>query len=209
MGDGTRSSLALVEYGASALAPLAGNAAIGLALPSSQLIQSALANDPNAACAMSELASSYLMYGAFQGVSPLDASVASTTDAALTLQLDVTQLVGATALRIAFLDPASQGNGFESLRLLIRLDGADQVDQTFTDVGSAMAFFDDGVLELADPSALGSLATLEVYFWLNASGAGDGFFVDYVVAAVPEPDIALILALTGVTAALRRRSRIH
>jgi hypothetical protein len=115
-------------------------------------------------------------------------------------------------LLLALLDPVVQGNGFDELRFQVFEEEIPLFDQTFTNVAFATAFFDDNVLNFG-AWMVGVDAILDLRFQLDVltSGAGDGFYVDYLVGttAVPIPPAVLLfisglLAMVGVS---RRRRK--
>ncbi len=116
-----------------------------------------------------------------------------------------------TELLVGLQDGQATGAGFDSLRFAITKDGNLTLDRIFTSVSSALAFFDDRVLDLGSitPDESGVL-DLQFDLAVTAHNAGDGFAIDLAVAAVPEPS-TLLMVLTCVmmvigVGLLRRRA---
>jgi hypothetical protein len=77
------------------------------------------------------------------------------------------------------------GLGFQSIEFTVAANGADILDETFTDLADAETYFDDRVIDLG--SGLGPSVDLAFTYDLVANGPG-GFGLDFAVGgAVPEP----------------------
>jgi hypothetical protein len=114
-----------------------------------------------------------------------------------------------TDLRVGLQDGQATGQGFDSLDFTIIEDGSVILDQLFTSLSSASAFFDDRVLDLGFVSASSSPSLdLEFDLMLTAHNPGDGFAIDLAVAAVPEPPgWPLLAAALAIAYSLRRKGR--
>ena len=107
-------------------------------------------------------------------------------------------------LLIGLLDPLTEGNGFDSLRFQIFVEGGSVFDQTFLSSAAADAFFDDKLFAISG-WALGLTDDLDLKFQfdLTASSASDGYFTNFVVGinSVPVPPAVWLfgsaLALLG------------
>jgi hypothetical protein len=105
------------------------------------------------------------------------------------------------AVLVSFLDPAIDSAAFGSLTLRSwdTRDVSDVYEVVFTSALDALAFLDDGRLLFdGEPTQ----RHLEIVF--ETTGAEGAFFLDLVVAAVPEPSAALLLALSLLGMGLRR-----
>ena len=58
---------------------------------------------------------------------------------------------------VELLDPTTLGVGFDTLNFQIALEGSTVIDEMFTDLGDAAAYFDNQTLELAFPVILSSV----------------------------------------------------
>jgi hypothetical protein len=100
---------------------------------------------------------------------------------------------------LGLLNPTSTGGGFDTLELTVVLDGNTLVDEQFTDLATATAYFTDHVL---NTPLMGSDMTINMQVTSHISG--DGFGFDLEVAPVPEPStvalVLLSLILLGVPA---------
>jgi hypothetical protein len=105
------------------------------------------------------------------------------------------------AVLVSFLDPAIDSAAFGSLTLRSwdTRDVSDVYEVVFTSALDALAFLDDGRLLFdGEPTQ----RHLEIVF--ETTGAEGALFLDLVVAAVPEPSAALLLALSLLGMGLRR-----
>jgi hypothetical protein len=127
--------------------------------------------------------------------------------------LGSTQLAhGAGDLELGLIDSQSSNGGFNTFRFTLTRTGTATplIDQTFTSLALAQAYFADNVVDL------GSIGTgpqsLNFAFDLNSSSNGDAFNVAFLVAnvgVVPEPStLALVGAgVLALVALQRRRSK--
>jgi hypothetical protein len=106
------------------------------------------------------------------------------------------------AIQFSFLDPELDSSALASLTLRSwdTRNPADIYEITFATALDALAFLDDRRLVFGGvPHA----RHLEII--LETTGADGDFFLDLVVAAVPEPSLAALLALALLAAPLARR----
>jgi hypothetical protein len=96
-------------------------------------------------------------------------------------------------LRIGFLDPVVEGAGFDTLHIRITGEESAIVDQAFDDVASALAWFDDRLIDVS--TGAGSTSNLfSVDLAYTSDDPGAAFRTDLVLAT-PEPGTALLLGL--------------
>jgi hypothetical protein len=93
-------------------------------------------------------------------------------------------------------DGQLSGGGFDLLNFEVLVNGVPAVQSVFTTTDSALAYFDDRVLDLGALSP-GSDGLIDLTFDLSLTGhvAGDGFAIDLAVAGVPEPRSVVLLAV--------------
>jgi hypothetical protein len=113
-------------------------------------------------------------------------------------------------LVIAFLDPRTFGSGFDELRLQVFEEGAPMFDQTIENLATAVAFFDDNVLNLGE-WMVGADAILDLRIQLDVlvTGASDGFFFDYLVGTtnIPIPaGVWLFVSALALLGCMRRKA---
>jgi hypothetical protein len=121
---------------------------------------------------------------------------------------------------IGFMNPEPLGSGFDALRFRANRRGQTVVDETFEELGAALAYFDDLVLDVGTLYAgcreggfgrptICFLSPLELIFDWTGSEPGAGFGVDLIVGLtpVPEPGTALLFALGLIVLAARARRR--
>jgi hypothetical protein len=148
--------------------------------------------------------------GSLGGGAPLDGiAEAITSTSVVDLDIDVSEVPVLDDLRIAFVDPElGLIGGFQSLRLVIEEEGLLVVNRTFTTLDAALAFFDDNVISLASPGPNFSdpfgILDLRIQLDVTTSGAGQGFATDFLLAFVPEPSLAWLLALAAALGLVRR-----
>lgn len=98
--------------------------------------------------------------------------------------------------------------GFDSLSLRVDVEGAQVTNVSFTDLGTALAFFDDTVLDYGfwgDQISSDNVLDIRFYLDLNEQHLGEGFNTNFIVgvSAVPVPAAVWLfgsglLALLGV-----------
>jgi hypothetical protein len=208
--SGTQEIEARAAIGAVAPTAFAGLEGVAFAtgMPLSQDIQASLVGNPNAAASMAEAASSYLALGTLGGGSAApDATAGGSSYASITLGADLALVPMSGVLRVGLLDVTSTGNGFDSLQLTIYQEGVLVFDQAFGTLGTALAFFEDNVLELGDPTLnlVGDL-DLTITLFSQSAAPGDSFFATLAVAVVPEPQLALLLLAAASFFAVKRRA---
>lgn len=189
--------------------------------PDTAAMADRLIGDPNATASLGS-GSDILAYGVLGGGSPSDlaSGVSETFTGSISMQLSVSEIVNpAQHLLIGLLDPESFGGGFDSFRFDIWAEGINIFDQTFTDPGSALTFFDDKLLDLGSwPALIGTdnLFDLQFSFSLTFSQPDSGFYFDFLAAngtyqasstpAVPEPSILWLFGASSMAWAVRFRT---
>jgi hypothetical protein len=129
-------------------------------------------------------------------------------------RVEMSLAIGASSLFdqlvVGLFDPTFSGEGFEALSFRIEREGATIVERSFDDLASALAFFDDGVLELGQWRS-GLVGDLELRFLLDlrAGDAGSSFSFAGAVgtSAIPEPSTLALVACGIAVLAGRKRSR--
>ena len=181
--------------------------AFGTALPTSQEIQAAFAANPNASAALASATSTVLLLGALGGGASADETPGvGTTDCQVNLR--ILRASSQSSLRIMLLDPVSVGSGFSKLDLTLTLGGGSLVSTSFANVGDALAFFDDSIVDLF-PSAVGPYWDLAIFLSVTTDSPANGFFATLAIAAVPEPSVIVLLCigLFAIRAVSRRQHR--
>jgi hypothetical protein len=135
---------------------------------------------------------------------PLDGSgLASTLTASFGETIDLSQIARLQHLMIGLLDPVFTGT-FQTFQFLVTENGGTVLDKTFTDPGSATAFFADHTLDLG--SLVGQTGSIDLGFGFDftAQHAGDSFSSELLfgnttagsgVPTVPEPATVYLLGL--------------
>jgi hypothetical protein len=106
-------------------------------------------------------------------------------------------------LLLGLANPIAAGAGFATLVFAIEIGGQLFLEQTFTDVESALAFFDDEILALG----VVDLRDVKIAMRTSTASATDRFQFDFVLMTVPEPGTGalLLVALVGLAGARRAR----
>ncbi len=171
----------------------------------------ALASNPNASAIFADASNVYGLVA--QGASVSDDSSFTTNSITLSstadFSIDLSDLPSDENLIIALLDSAADGGGFDVLDFEVTVEGNLVVDEQFTDLAAALAFFNDNVIDLGALDVLVSDGILDIVFDmdLTSNDPGDGFRYDLAFGnAIPEPSTALLLALGLVALAHRRRA---
>lgn len=122
-----------------------------------------------------------------------------------TFDIDATQVADLN-LHVGLQDAVLTGSGFDLLDFAILLNGLAVEQQEFTSLLSALAYFDDRVLDFGAivPTSAG-LLDVAFNFALTAHRRGDGFAIDVAFAAVPEPPILAMLFVGLVLLIVSRR----
>lgn len=98
-----------------------------------------------------------------------------------------------TNLLIGLLDPGySGGHGFDNLHFRTDIEGTTVTDLTLTDLGTAISYFDDNVLDYGlwkDLISTDNVLDITFYFDLTEQHLGEGFNTNFIVGAsvVPVP----------------------
>ncbi len=117
------------------------------------------------------------------------------------------------ALQLGLLDPDFSGmHGFDSLAFRVDVEGAVVTSTVFTDLDSALAYFDDTVLDYgfwSDRISADNVLDIRLYFDLDEQHAGEGFDASFIVgvSAVPVPAAVWLFGggLLGLAGFARRR----
>ena len=142
------------------------------------------------------------------GSTPDVVGIATTYSSSIALSFDPEQLAGGDTLLLGLLDPVSFGNGFDLLRFRIVREDVTVFDQTFRDAASALALFDDHVIDLGNwRTDLQGDLDLRFMLDLTASRPDDAFYASFVATTVPIPPGVWLLgtAVAGLVAYRRRR----
>lgn len=174
-------------------------------LPGTALVAGAVAANPEAAAAIGTARPGLLHAILGGGYAPDGSGGAFTYSSSIALSFDPAQLGEGDNLLLLLLDPASTGLGFDALHFRVMLEDAAVVDQTFTDVATALSFFDDQVFDLGN-WRLGLEGDMDLKFMLDltASRPGDAFYASFLATTVPLPPSAVLLG-TAIAAGLGRR----
>ncbi len=125
---------------------------------------------------------------------------------------------GSDELSVAFFNPVSSGNGFESLSVKFDYQGTSILDEGFTNLATAKAFFTDRIISLDSLVMTEGLERqFNLQFDMRFSRTGDVFGFDFLIgnrnqmasfstfSSVPEP--TAIPALLGFAMAMLLRRR--
>ncbi len=125
--------------------------------------------------------------------------------------IDISKLPSPQHILLGLLDPTSAGNGFDSLHFRATINNVTAIDQTFTDLSSALTYFSDHTVD-EGPTMAGADGMLHLSWQLDlTSTPNEGFGTDFIVAnstvdsaATPEPGT---LSLLGCALACLLRPR--
>jgi hypothetical protein len=175
-------------------------------LPAAPDVSAALAGDAEVLSAIGD--GTVLALAQLGGVTPpgvVGAPIAS--EGSVTMAFDPTLFSSIDSLLIGFLDPEVLGAGFDSLHVWVEFDGSLAFDQTFDSAAAAFDFFDDATLFLGARPAPTDPLELLVAFSMLGDESESGFAFDWVVASVPEPRLAILLAFALVGLLVWRAGR--
>jgi len=204
---------------AAASASLTGNRqafSLATALPLAVDTASAVLGNPDATIAFTLHDPDVFALGLLGGAFAQSAAAAPLlSSASLALSIETAQLTNPRHLLVGLMNPTVTGAGFDTLRFTLRVEDSLLVDLTFTDVASALSYFDDRVFDFGPIDPWTPPPTLEVptldvvaQFTVTTSAPGDGFSAQALVAnnqPVPEPAAALLLVAGAAGLGLRRR----
>ena len=127
--------------------------------------------------------------------------------------IDLSRLPNNQDLLIGMFKPIASGNGFETLRFQVLVNRITRIDQSFTSLAGADAYFDGNTIDLG-PIGGGGAGPLNLQFEMDISShSGQGFEESFIFgnatlgSGVPEPSGLVILLSVGVGSLLRRRRR--
>jgi hypothetical protein len=214
-GGGPQQGTSAVESRAAVGSPAPGfglaaglqGVAFGTGLPSAADALAALVGNANVDIVLDpEDALGLVVLGA--GVAGDGDASATTFESTVAFQLDLAQVSSTGSLLVGLLDPQLDGAGFDSLAFQILREGVAVVSEAFLDTAAALAYFDDGVLDLG-PIGAGVLGDLDLSFLLSVTSddPGAAFRTSLIFGTVPEPRTALLLVL-AVILALGARGRL-
>lgn len=176
-------------------------------LPSAAYIASAVLGNATVAAAIDPSSPGLLHAILGGGYAPDGVGIATTYSSSIALSFDPEQLAGGDTLLLGLLDPVASGNGFDELRFRVVIEDVTVFDQTFSDAASALALFDDHVLDLGNwRTDLQGDLDLRFLLDLTASRPGDAFYTSFVATTVPLPSGVWLLG-TAVAALVRYRRR--
>jgi hypothetical protein len=182
--------------------------------PETETLNSALAGKAavTAALAGHDTVALALLGGAYALASDGSADDASGDQFTFTSTIELTLASPSeNDILLGLLDPVTAGDGFDELRFQVFGETNPLLDVNFTDLASAVAYFDDNVIDLGH-IFVGPDGNLDLSFQLDLIGtaAGSGFYFDFVAstAAVPLPaSVWLILTAFGVLGPYCSRNR--
>ena len=151
-------------------------------MPNAAFVASALSSHSNIQSAFDNPDSIVLGAG-WQGASYSTTSSSPLQyDSTITWNLNTTSLVG-DDLVLGLMDNQASGAGFSSLTFEVLVGNSTVVDQNFTSLSAAQAYFSDDALDLGTITSGVANSTVEVEFDLTASTNGSGFGEDFVLGA--------------------------
>jgi hypothetical protein len=172
-------------------------------LPNAAFVSATLAGNPNVAAAFASggIVGAGAMGGAYRTDGPVGSRLYSST---FDFTFDTDAFAAAGNLQLGFYDEITFGSGFDALLLRVLFEGNLVVDELFTTVAAAEAYFDDTVLNLG-AFALGDVLDLNFIFALESHRPNDGFGMAFLFGAdtaavaptpapVPEPSTLGLLA---------------
>ena len=162
------------------------SAAFATALPSDADILEALAGNPNVeqnfdVGGTSDVLGLVVLGGAY---SDNGSGILQTYTSNVNFQFNMTPLLGNSQdWLVGLLDPTALGVGFDTLNFQIALEGSTVIDEMFTDLGGAAAYFDDRTLNLgswADGISDDNILDVAIEFSLTTDDLGSGFSSDLI-----------------------------
>lgn len=192
------------------------SAAFATALPSDADAQTALEGNPNVELnfdvgGASDILGLVVLGGAYSGNG---LGTSQTYISTVDFQLNMTPLLGNSQdLLVGLLDPTSLGVGFDTLNFQIALEGSTVIDEMFTDLGDAAAYFDNQTLNLdswADGISDDNILDVAFALSLTTDDLGAGFSSDLIFgnsAVIPLPPAVWLFGsgLLGLMVICRRK----
>ena len=188
--DGSQNAKAKVVIGLVQPLELQGQAvALESAAPDAVSTAAVLAANPNIAFAFGASPSFFAIDELGGNYDKAGGTVAhTTTESRSTLTVDLTQLASRQDLVGGFYNATVQGAGFTSLTFTLTGDGHTLVNQTFTTVAAAQAFFTNNAMDLgslASGPLSGNILTLQASFTMTTAASGDGFYAQMIIGDPP------------------------
>lgn len=148
---------------------------------------------------------------------PVDGDFQAINQFDLTLHLHPT-VQGSDELSLAFFNPVAFGSGFESLAVKFDYQGINILDEQFTDLATAKAFFTNRIISLDGlVDAEGLERQFSLKYDMKFARTGDVFGFDFLIgsrnqtasfstfSAVPEPATVPVMLGLAMAMVLRRR----
>jgi hypothetical protein len=169
---------------------------VGVGAPLPADVESALSGNPDATASIPEVLGMAL-FGAS------DAGNAADLAGDITFGFARGAFEAQDRLVLALLDVSFLGD-FERLTFRISQNGAVLVNETFTEAGAVLAFFDDRVLALGPVQGI-RISSLRLDWDLDGAAGGTTFAASALFGVVPEPGTGLLLLPGLIVLAMRRR----
>ncbi len=187
--DGSQNAKAKVVIGLVQPLELQGQAvALESAAPDAGSTAAVLAANPNIAVAFGASPTFFAIDELGGSYDKAGGTVAHTTTETVNLTVDLTKLAARQDLVAGFYNATVLDAGFTSLTFTLTGDGTTLVNQTFTTVAAAQAFFTDNAMDLgslASGALGGNLLTLQASFTLTTAAPGDGFYAQIIIGDPP------------------------
>jgi hypothetical protein len=154
-----------------------------VALPATASISAALASDGKIRKAFGS-SPSYFAMGEIGGAHQKGGAGSETADEQLKMTINPGSLVDPKSLLIGFYGDKALGSGFSSLTIDVNINGFDFVDQTFTSLSKAEAYFSDDPITLVSLQGAGA-QNVTISMSETTTKAGQGFYTGFVLGDPP------------------------